>query len=234
MTSGHLPPDPWVSMTTDCWLTFIVRLALTTPSKASPGSRGWDSRARHILIFLRSISTWMFSTLDGTYLLLFYTSEHRTGRSEQRPRSEFSPTSARRQSLHVDSQCGMMGNWKKEHYNVLKKDVGKHHTRNRGAKRVIFMSNQSVDKADGIFNLTWMNMRPWGMKVQQFNMLSDCVVDLRVDHSAPGCKNIRKSVHIIIYTKNANYILSAWLESINNITNQTAGVSCSHSLFIHH
>lgn len=54
-------------------------------------------------------------------------------------------------------------------------------------------------------------------------MLSDCVVDLGVDHSAPGCKNILKSVHIIIYSKEANYILSAWLESIQNITNQTAG-----------
>lgn len=165
MTSGHLPPGPWVSMTTDCWLTFILRLAPTTPSKAGLGSRGWDSSARHILIFLRSISTWMFSTLDGTYLLLFYTSEHRTGRSEQRPRSEFSPTSAEGRACMSTPSAGW---WEigRKGTNVLKEDVGKHRTRNWGAKRVIFMSSQTVDRADGIFNLTWTNMRLWGMKVQ--------------------------------------------------------------------
>jgi len=69
--------------------------------KSMPGVSSWDTRARHILILLRSISTWMFSTLDATYLILFYTSEHWTGRNKQRWRSECSPNSAGRQSLHV-------------------------------------------------------------------------------------------------------------------------------------
>lgn len=107
--------------------------------KSMPGVLGWDTRARHILILLRSISTWMFSILGGTYLILFYTSEHRTGRNKQRRRSECSPNSVGRQRLHVDSQSGMMGNWKGT--NVLKEVIGKHHMMNQAAHYVIFMSS---------------------------------------------------------------------------------------------
>lgn len=146
MTSGHLPPGPWVSMTT---IADWHSSSAWCPQHLQKHACGLGLRyscSTHIDFTPLDINVDVFNLRRHISVIILHLralDRQKRTEMEERMLTEFSRKAEPvcRLLTWDDGKIGRKGT------NVLKEDMGKHHMRNQAAHYVIFMSSQTSGTA---------------------------------------------------------------------------------------